>query len=361
MDVHILEPEEILRQTPSSEDGISATTERRLRIYGVELIQRAASLLRLPQIISASGAAIFQRFFFRRSFAEFDVRTVAPTALFLACKLEEHHRRLKDVVLVFHRMEMREAIYSSRFAGSPTPALDNGGRDAMKQEIIRVERLILKELGYVVALLLEHPHKYVIQFIKSMVRSPQSRVAELAQRAWNYLNDATRTVLCCKYAPHKITTASIYLAAHDMRIKLPTTPPWWLLFDTELVDLQSIARTMLALYGQPPARYIAVPAKIYSNSVGLATPLWLPTPLKSPVSDEDIQTADTCPQDRDTAIDSERINEMLKEDGGHARTENVAAAKNLPAGLFSVDGVRPRSRSPKRKVVQLRVTVRGRV
>lgn len=366
MDVHVLEPEEILRQTPSAEDGISATTERRLRIYGVELIQRAASLLRLPQIISASGAAIFQRFFFRRSLAEFDVRTVAPTALFLACKLEEHHRRLKDVILVFHRLEMREAIYSSRFAGNPTPALDSGGRDAMKQEIIRVERLILKELGYVVALLLEHPHKYVIQFIKSMVRSPQSLVAEMAQRAWNYLNDATRTILCCQYAPHKITTASIYLAARDMKIKLPSTPPWWLLFDTELVDLQSIAQTILALYRQPPARYIAVPAKKDINLFSLATPLGLPTPLKSPASDEDVQASHACPQDRDATIDSERINEMLREDGGNTRSENVvppsllAAAKNLPASFSSVDGVRPRSRSPKRKVVQLKVSVRGR-
>jgi hypothetical protein len=236
----------------------------------------------------------------------------------------------------------------------------------MKQEIIRVERLILKELGYVVALLLEHPHKYVIQFIKSMVRSPQSRVAELAQRAWNYLNDATRTVLCCKYAPHKITTASIYLAAHDMKIKLPTTPPWWLLFDTELADLQSIARTILALYGQPPARYISVPAKKDSNLFGLATPLGMPTPLRSPVSDEDVQTAHANAQDRDTAIDSERISEMLKEDGGNARSEHavpsslLAAAKNLPASFSSVEATRPRSRSPKRKVVQLKVSVRGR-
>merc|ERR1719263_47180 len=161
----------------------------------------------------------------------------------------------------------------------------------MKQEVIRVERLILRELGYVLYLLLEHPHKYVIQFVKSMVRSPQSRVAELAQKAWSYLNDSTRTVLCCMYAPHQVTTASIYLAACDMKIKLPLNPPWWTLFDTEFHDLECIARTILALYQQPVARYVSVPVKSTPFLHGLlATPFAeSPYPLKSPVSDEERQ------------------------------------------------------------------------
>lgn len=364
MDGHVLVSKEVLLQTPSSEDGVSAVTERRLRIYGVELIQRAAKLLRLPQICSVSAAAIFQRFYFRRSLADFDVRTVAPTALLLACKLEEHHRRLRDVVLVFHRLEMRAVMDSgvAAYEHRPTPALDSTGRDVMKQEVIRVERLILRELGYVVYLLLEHPHKYVIQFVKSMVRSPQARVAELAQRAWSYLNDSTRTVLCCMYAPHQITTASIYLAACDMKIKLPIDPPWWQLFDTELQDLESIARTMLSVYRQPVARYISVPVKLDPFLYGLATPFMeSPGLLKSPMSDEDAQQGS--PQAAvDTTVDAERINEIVNEhDAGVAPLvpqSLVVAAKNL--GSFSaVDSGRPRSRSPKRKVVQLKLATRS--
>jgi len=158
---------EVLLHSPSSEDGVSAVKERRLRIYAVEMIQRATELLRLPQICSVSAAAILQRFYFRRSLADFDVRIVAPTCLLLACKLEEHHCRLRDIVLVFHRLEMRNVVKHGvkAYVGCPTPALDSAGREIMKKEIIRVERLILRELGYVVWMLLEHPHKYVIQFV----------------------------------------------------------------------------------------------------------------------------------------------------------------------------------------------------
>jgi transcription initiation factor TFIIIB Brf1 subunit/transcription initiation factor TFIIB len=363
MDVHILVPNEVLLQTPSNEDGVSATTERRLRIYGVELIQRAANMLRLPQIASASAAAIFQRFYFRRSFAEFDVRAVAPTALFLACKLEEHHRRLKDVILVFHRLDMRSVLRGDvpLYRGGPTPALDSSSREAMKQEIIKLERLILRELGYVVALLLEHPHKYVIQFVKSMVRSPQRRVAELAQRAWNYLNDSTRTVLCCMYAPHQITTASIFLAARDMRVKLPTDPPWWLLFDTQLEDLQNIARKILALYTQPPARFIGVPTKLDPFLAGLATPgLETPGPMKSPISDEDGgKSAQGSPPDQqDLVVESDRISEMLHENESAVPQTTMSVTRNLPGSISRVETARPRSRSPKRKVVQLKLSIR---
>lgn len=318
-----------------------------MRIYGVELIQRAAKLLRLPVICSVSAAAIFQRFYFRKSFAAFDVRTVAPAALLLASKLEEHHRRLRDVIIVFHRLEMRAVVMDCgvpMYVGGPVPSLDSAGRDAMKQEIMRVERLILHELGWVVYLLLEHPHKYVIQFVKSVVRSPQSRVVAIAEKAWGYLNDSTRTVLCCMHAPHKITTASIYLATCDMNIKLPSNPPWWTLFDTELHELESISKMMLSLYKQPPARYISVPAKMDPLLFGLGTPFpdtpFPNTPLKSPMSDDDVQASPPAGGDASAettnAADADRINEMIKES----------------------ETTRQRSRSPKRKVIQLQVQKR---
>lgn len=360
----VLVPKEVLLHSPSSEDGVSAVKERRLRIYAVEMIQRATELLRLPQICSVSAAAILQRFYFRRSLADFDVRIVAPTCLLLACKLEEHHCRLRDIVLVFHRLEMRNVVKHGvkAYVGCPTPALDSAGREIMKKEIIRVERLILRELGYVVWMLLEHPHKYVIQFVKSMVRSPNDRAKELAQKAWSYLNDSTRTVLCCMYSPHQITTASIYLAARDLKIKLPLEPPWWVLFDTELHDIQSIARTILSLYKQPPSRYIQVEAKRdpFLLGLSLATPLSMDSaaPLKSPMSDEDVQGS---PPHVDASLDSDRINEMANEvDIGQSVVPQAlsAAAKKLPGSFSAVESGRQRSRSPKRKVVQLKLAAR---
>lgn len=70
----VLVPPEVLLAPPSSQDGIDAATEGRLRAFGAEQIQRAGVLLKLPQVTVASAAAIFQRFYFHRSFAEFEAR-----------------------------------------------------------------------------------------------------------------------------------------------------------------------------------------------------------------------------------------------------------------------------------------------
>ena len=45
-------PEERLRSTPSSLDGLDPETEMDLRILGCELIQTAGILLRLPQVVA---------------------------------------------------------------------------------------------------------------------------------------------------------------------------------------------------------------------------------------------------------------------------------------------------------------------
>lgn len=242
---------------------MSRAAEAELRIYGVELIQRAAALLRLPQTTTASAAVVFQRFYFRRSLVEFDARVTAMAALLLATKLEETHRRLRDVVRVFHTMHLRTAASDDEgdlvpFAGGPTPALDPKSSEEMKRSVISTERQILQELGFAVAGLLEHPHKYVLQFVKSLRKSVDGQVRELAQSAWNYLNDSMRTTVCCAYQPHQIATAGIFLAARTLSVKLPKEPPWWAAFDTEPRDFLRIARKIVELYRMPQARYVSL-------------------------------------------------------------------------------------------------------
>lgn len=263
----VLVPSDVLRRTPSREAGIPKATEEQLRIFGVELIQRAVVLLRLPQTSGVSAAAIFQRFYFRRSLVDFDVRVTAAAALFLACKLGETHRTLRAVVSVFHRVQARlaergqEAAAPCGRGGGPRPALaPPGGGECreLKQAVIAVEWHILRELGFAMAICLEHPHKYVLQFVKSFQFPTDEARSRIAQVAWNYLNDSMRTALCCAYQPHQIATASIYLAAIKVGIVLPLEPPWWEIFDAELGDLRRIARKIMALYARPPAEYVSV-------------------------------------------------------------------------------------------------------
>lgn len=252
-------PPEVLSCTPSQEDGISADMEEELRAYGAVLLQRATLLLRLPQSTCVTAAAIFQRFFFRKSLAEFDVRVTAAASLLLACKLQDSERRLKHIIPVFYRLHLRslegdgEAVYCKR----PVPNLDLRGRDAleMKQAIMAVEKQILSELGFGASLLRETPHRYMLQFVRAMMSSAWPSLMDLVQTAWNFLNDSTRSTLCCQYQAHEIAAASIFLAADRLGIQLPSRPPWWNACYTRYEDMMQIAKTMNDLYRRPMPRW----------------------------------------------------------------------------------------------------------
>ncbi|PLW45540.1 hypothetical protein PCANC_10150 [Puccinia coronata f. sp. avenae] len=91
--------------TPSAVDAIPAHLERELRLYGALLIQQAGVLLKLPQIVMATAATLFQRFFFVTSFLHFGIRDVSAGALFLASKLEEKPARIRDIINVYDYLQ----------------------------------------------------------------------------------------------------------------------------------------------------------------------------------------------------------------------------------------------------------------
>mmetsp|Transcript_11249 Transcript_11249/g.21249 ORF Transcript_11249/g.21249 Transcript_11249/m.21249 type:complete len:443 (+) Transcript_11249:193-1521(+) len=311
---------EALQRMPSMQDGVDAETEEQLRIFGAELIHRAGVLLRVPQMTVVSACVIFQHFYCRRSFAEFDVQNAACAALLLSCKLEETCRKLRDVIVVFHRLQMRthEEKGQLAYAGRPTPLLDAGSKEytEMKQEVVRAERHMLRELGFEVALLQEQPHKYVLQFVEALA----GQSSAFTQRAWNYLNDALRTALVCSHNPRHIAAASIYLAARTAGCKLPSQPPWWQAIDTELMEVQHVAKAILALYKRPPAQYIFVPRR--KKQIPEKTPeppmtpfAETPAPQKSP-SDEDGEAeamASVAREESKEILDPARVAEMMSE------------------------------------------------
>eukprot|EP00931_Biecheleriopsis_adriatica_P089891 TRINITY_DN63963_c0_g1_i1.p1 TRINITY_DN63963_c0_g1~~TRINITY_DN63963_c0_g1_i1.p1 ORF type:complete len:434 (-),score=93.79 TRINITY_DN63963_c0_g1_i1:34-1335(-) len=326
-----LVPAEVLERPPSREDGIDAATEDQLRRFGADLIQRAGVLLRLPQLTVVSAAAMFQRFYFRKSFAEFEVRSLATAALALASKLEERPRKLHDVIQVFYRLQMRvvkedDGVLS--YEDRPTPALDPSQREFqdVKNEVVRAERNILRELGFEVALLLDHPHRYVLEYLEYL-----NRPAKLKQKAWSYLNDSLQTSLCCSHQPNEIAAASLFLAARSLKMKLPSKPPWWEVLGTHLKDAKQIALRILALYTKARAEHIAVPRRkreLPETPAGPMTPFpETPAPMKSPSDEDDRQEPAggdaIAPPTEENGLDQGRIAEMLAERDGLEPTADV--------------------------------------
>ena len=59
-----------------------------------------------------------------------------------------------------------------------------------RAELVRCERYVLRELGFMVSQILVHPHRFILHYIHALFKStPQVETNRLCQLAWGYLND----------------------------------------------------------------------------------------------------------------------------------------------------------------------------
>jgi len=233
-------PSEMLDETPSMKDGLDRDVENELRRWGCELIQVAGLLLKLPQTAMATGQVILQRFYYIKSVIHHDVETCAMACVFLAAKIEENPRRLRDVINVWDHIKQKVVKHSE----IPIP-MDYYGTQYLniKNDVIKSERRILKELGFCVHV--KHPHKIIITYLQ--ILEHEKNVA-LARSAWNYMNDSLRTDVFVRFSPDIIACACIFLAARTVKVNLPMKPAWWLLFDASYDDIEDISSCIMRLY-----------------------------------------------------------------------------------------------------------------
>nr|XP_024214686.1 cyclin-L1 isoform X2 [Halyomorpha halys] len=234
---NVLLPEEKLNNTPSILDGMDPETETDLRILGCELIQTAGILLKLPQVAMATGQVLFQRFYYSKSFVRHSMDTLAMACICLASKIEEAPRRIRDVVNVFHHIRQVNAQKPI------VPLVLDQHYIALKTQVIKAERRVLKELGFCVHV--KHPHKIIVMYLQ-LLNFQDNR--DFMQLSWNYMNDALRSDVFMRYNPETVACACIYLSARYMNIALPKQPPWFALFKVTEEQILDVCRRILLLY-----------------------------------------------------------------------------------------------------------------
>ncbi|GMH07690.1 hypothetical protein Nepgr_009530 [Nepenthes gracilis] len=238
---------EIEEDSPSRQDGIDLKKEAYLRKSYCTFLQDLGMRLKVPQVTIATAIIFCHRFYLRQSHAKNDRRTIATACMFLAGKVEETPRPLKDVILVSY-----EIIYKK----DPEAVQKIKQKEVYEQQkelILLAERVVLATLGF--DLNVQHPYKPLVEAIKIF------KVAQnaLAQVAWNFVNDGLRTSLCLQFKPHHIAAGAIFLAAKFLKVKLPSDGEkvWWQEFDVTPRQLEEVSNQMLELYEQnkvPPSQ-----------------------------------------------------------------------------------------------------------
>ncbi|XP_073978378.1 cyclin-L2 isoform X2 [Rhodnius prolixus] len=234
---NVLLPDDKLVNTPSRLDGMEPDTETDLRVLGCELIQTAGILLKLPQVAMATGQVLFQRFYYSKSFVRHSMDTTAMACVCLASKIEEALRRIRDVVNVFHHIRQVNAQKPI------TPMVLDQHYIALKTQVIKAERRVLKELGFCVHV--KHPHKLIVMYLQVL---GFERNKNFMQLSWNYMNDALRSDVFMRYDPETVACACIYLSARYMGICLPKQPAWYELFKVSETQILDVCRRILLLY-----------------------------------------------------------------------------------------------------------------
>ncbi|KAK4440446.1 Cyclin-T1-5 [Sesamum alatum] len=231
---------EIEENSPSRKDGIDLKKETYLRKSYCTHLQDLGMRLKVPQVTIASAITFCHRFFLRQSHARNDRRTIATVCMFLAGKVEETPRPLRDVILVSYEIiHKKDAAAAQRIKQKEV-------YEKQKELILLGERVVLATLGF--DLNVQHPYRPLVEAIKKFNVAQNA----LAKVAWNFVNDGLRTSLCLQFKPHHIAAAAIFLAAKFLKVKLPSDGEkvWWQDFDVTPHQLEEVSNQMLELYEQ---------------------------------------------------------------------------------------------------------------
>lgn len=240
---------ELLR-TPSVLDGLSPEKESENRGKGVNFILQVGIMLKLPQITLATASVFLHRFFMRHSMVDlpnrpgFHYYSMAATSLFLATKVEENCRKMKELVVACVRVAQKD----------PNKAVDDQDKEywRWKDNILHNEDLLLEAICF--DLSLEPPYKTLFELLVFFGEETNKR---LRNAAWAFVNDSCLTMLCLLFPSRTIAASALYAAAKHCDVSFPDDNygrPWWNMAGVELRSIRKACNFMAGVYENTPLR-----------------------------------------------------------------------------------------------------------
>jgi len=174
----------------------------------------------------------------------FHYYSMAATSLFLATKVEEDCRKMKDLVIACVRVAQKD----------PGKVVDEQDKEywRWKDNILHNEDLLLEAICF--DLSLEPPHKTMFELLMFFGEQDNKR---LRNAAWAFVNDSCMTVLCLLFPSRTIAASSLYAAAKHCGVCLPDDAqgrPWWDVVGVKLRSIRRACNIMAIMYETIPFR-----------------------------------------------------------------------------------------------------------
>lgn len=250
--------EEII-ETPSRIAGLSAMDEDRIHARSSRYIAECATEMGIPRLTTLVAATFLRRFYMLESLTDHDTPAVASACLFLACKVQETHKRLRDFIHWTVKVRTRDLPRSidgkDLFEDSPE-------YEAEKTAMLAKEADLLRVLNF--EMTVDHPFKYLLILRKQFLQIPadqqeteamhqlKSSHKDVMQSAWNLINDSIGLDIYVRFDSSEIATAAFFLAAQLHNVSLPVDsnnpPTWHELFACDLERVETICNAVLDVY-----------------------------------------------------------------------------------------------------------------
>lgn len=166
---------------------------------------------------------------------------VAATALFLATKVEENCRKMKELVVACVRVALKD----------PNKLVDEQTKDFWKwrDTILYSEDVLLESLCF--DLNVESPYKTMYDMLKYYGVEHNKK---LRNSAWAFLSDSASTQMCLLFTSRTIAAASLYAGARMAEVELGDDDgkPWWEIQHVKLRDIRRACNLMADLYEKSP-------------------------------------------------------------------------------------------------------------
>ncbi|XP_051478884.1 cyclin-T2 isoform X1 [Apus apus] len=235
---------EQLENTPSRRCGVEPDKELSYRQQAANLIQDMGQRLNVSQLTINTAIVYMHRFYMHHSFTKFNRNIIAPTALFLAAKVEEQPRKLEHVIKVAHACLHPQEPQMD-------PKCDAYLQQA--QELVILETIMLQTLGFEITI--EHPHTDVVKCTQ-LVRASK----DLAQTSYFMATNSLHlTTFCLQYKPTVIACVCIHLACKWSNWEIPVSTDgkhWWEYVDPSvtLELLDELTHEFLQILEKTPSR-----------------------------------------------------------------------------------------------------------
>lgn len=252
---------EELGLSPSRYAGVTAEFENECYLRAAIYIRECGGRLRLPALTIAVAGTFVRRFYMLESVTAHDMAHVASACLFLACKVSETHKRLREFSAEAMRVRLknspREQVGAADAAAAGeavSPELEAG-----KMAMLKMEAEVLKILNF--DLTVETPFLFINPFtdyIRGLADREQTptereeRVEPKAlamQNAFNFLVESIGMYVHVRFDAREIATAAVFLGLRLANLEVCSPDPDALnyldVFGCDIAHVEEIANAMM--------------------------------------------------------------------------------------------------------------------